>query len=71
MRHPADYKLHPKGSKAIWTRPSHRIQPKVVEVTIIDHSFQSFGRGFLNYNVEIKGEPGKLYAAYHDDLKLI
>jgi hypothetical protein len=71
MPHPKDNELYPVGSKAIWTRPSHRVKPKVVEVVIKKHSFRFDGAGFLNYEVEIIGQPGDYFAAYHDDLDIV
>lgn len=71
MPHPKDNELIPIGTKCIWTRPSHRVQPKVVEAVIRKHCFQFQGKGFLNYEVEIQGESGKKFAAFHDDLKVI
>lgn len=71
MSHPKDDQLIPKGTKCIWTRPSHRVNPKVVKATIVKHCFQFHGKGFLNYEVEIENMPGKKFAAYHGDLKVI
>jgi hypothetical protein len=68
MSHPKDNQLYPIGTKAIWTRPSHRVKDKEVEVVIRNHCFQFDGKGFLNYEVEMAIEPGNLYAAFHDDL---
>jgi hypothetical protein len=66
--HPPDNELYPIGTKAIWTRPSNKVSPKVVEVVIRNHCFQFQGKGFLNYEVEMAIEPGSLYAAFHGDL---
>jgi hypothetical protein len=33
------------------------------------HTFQHFGRGFLNYLVEKEGKHG-LYCAFHDDIEV-
>lgn len=69
--HPKDNELHPVNIRAIWTRPSHRVKPKVVEVIIKNHCFRFEGKHFQNYEVEMISEPGNLYAAYHEDLKPI
>jgi len=69
--HPKDNEIYPIGSRAIWTRPSHRVTDKVVEVIITGHCFQYNGEGFLNYEVEMVNDRGAYYAAYHDDLKII
>lgn len=71
MSHPRDNELIQIGTLCIWTRPSHRVNPKVVKVKIVDYGAQSSQGGqFLNYYVEIVGESGK-YAAYHGDLQVI
>jgi hypothetical protein len=67
--HPKESEIYPKGTTCTWTRPSHKVIPKVVRCKIIDYGFQSpAGGGFLNYIVEIEGQTGT-YAAYHGDLK--
>jgi hypothetical protein len=67
--HPKDSELIPKGTKIIWTRPSHRIKPKVVRAIVREHDFRFNGQDFQNYRVEIiGGVPGELFVAYHSDL---
>jgi hypothetical protein len=66
--HPKDNEIYQIGTKVIWTRPSHKVSPKVVKAVIVDYGFQKDGKGFLNYYVRIEGEKGN-YAAYHSDLE--
>lgn len=71
MPHPSDDSLIPIGTEVIWTRPSFRVHPKVVKAKIVNHKFLMDGKNFLNYEVEMEREPGKIYPAYHDDLKIV
>lgn len=69
--HPKPSEIYPIGTTCIWTRPSHKVKPKVVRCKIVDYGFQSpTGGGFLNYVVEIEGVEGK-FAAYHSDLEVV